>query len=143
MMMGSPVCGFLPTRESLSGAVQGARILALCSPLNPSGTAFTAESLRAICELVVEENARRGAGARPLYLMYDQVYWTLTFGDTRHVHPVGVCPEVAPYTIYIDGISKALAATGVGPRRVPARPSSAGRLWEMQVPLPRAADAGK
>ncbi|MEP6731074.1 MAG: aminotransferase class I/II-fold pyridoxal phosphate-dependent enzyme [bacterium] len=104
---------FLPTRESLEDAVRGARLLALCSPLNPSGTTFTADALRAICELVVEENARRGAGERPLYLMYDQVYWTLTFGDTKHVHPIGVCPDVAPYTIYVDGISKALAATGV------------------------------
>jgi aspartate aminotransferase len=104
---------FLPTRASLEQAVRGARLLALCSPLNPSGTAFTAEQLREICELVVEENGRRGAGERPLYLMYDQVYWTLTFGETKHVHPIQVCPEVEPYTIYIDGISKAFAATGV------------------------------
>ena len=104
---------FLPTRASLENAVRGARLLALCSPLNPSGTMFTASALREICELVVEENARRSAGERPLYLMYDQVYWTLTFGGTTHVHPIGVCPEVAPYTVYVDGISKAFAATGV------------------------------
>ncbi|MEO8624033.1 MAG: aminotransferase class I/II-fold pyridoxal phosphate-dependent enzyme [bacterium] len=104
---------FLPTRESLATAVRGARLLALCSPLNPSGTTFTADALREICELVVEENARRSADERPLYLMYDQVYWTLTFGDTKHVHPIAVCPEVAPYTVYVDGISKAFAATGV------------------------------
>jgi aspartate aminotransferase len=104
---------FMPTRASLERAVRGARLLALCSPQNPAGTVFTADALRGICELVVEENARRGAAERPLYLMYDQVYWTLTFGGTRHVHPIGVCPEVAPYTVYVDGISKALAATGV------------------------------
>ena len=104
---------FLPTRASLERAVRGARLLALCSPQNPTGTAFTEDELRDICELVVEENARRGAGERPLYLMYDQVYWTLTFGDTRHVHPIGVCRDVAPFTVYVDGISKALAATGV------------------------------
>jgi aspartate aminotransferase len=103
---------FMPTRKSLERAVRGARLLALCSPLNPTGTMFTAEALRDICEMVVEENARRGPGERPLYLMYDQVYWTLTF-DTPHVHPIGVCPAVEPYTIYIDGISKAFAATGV------------------------------
>jgi aspartate aminotransferase len=104
---------FMPTRASLEGAVRGARLLALCSPQNPAGTTFTADELRGICELVVEENERRGGGERPLYLMYDQVYWTLTFGGVRHVHPIGVCPEVAPYTIYVDGISKSLAATGV------------------------------
>ncbi|HEX6598469.1 MAG TPA: aminotransferase class I/II-fold pyridoxal phosphate-dependent enzyme [Gemmatimonadaceae bacterium] len=104
---------FLPTRASLERVVRGARLIALCSPQNPAGTVFTADELRDICALVVEENARRGAGERPLYLMYDQVYWTLTFGGTRHVHPIGVCPEVAPFTVYVDGISKALAATGV------------------------------
>ncbi|CAN5417323.1 pyridoxal phosphate-dependent aminotransferase [soil metagenome] len=104
---------FLPTRKSLGRSLRGARLLALCSPLNPSGTAFTADALREICEMVVEENARRGPGERPLYLMYDQVYWTLTFGDTKHEHPIGVYPEVAPYTVYVDGISKAFAATGI------------------------------
>jgi aspartate aminotransferase len=119
---------FLPTRASLEGAVRGARLLALCSPQNPTGTAFTAGELRDICELVVEENARRGAGERPLYLMYDQVYWTLTFGDTRHVHPIGVCPDVAPFTVYVDGISKALAATGVRVGWIVAPPAIAKPL---------------
>lgn len=107
-----PTSRFMPTRAALEHAVRGARLLALCSPQNPTGTVFDAEQLRDICELVVEENERRGGGERPLYLMYDQVYWTLTFG-VQHVHPIGVCPEVAPYTVYIDGISKSLAATGV------------------------------
>ena len=104
---------FLPTRELLEPVIRGARLLSLNSPLNPTGTAFDAETLGAICDLVLEENARRGAGERPLYIMYDQVYWMLTFGDTRHVNPVSLRPEMAPYTIFVDGISKAFAATGV------------------------------
>ena len=104
---------FLPTRALLEPAVRGARLLALNSPLNPAGTAFTAEQLGAICDLVLEENARRGAAERPLYVMYDQVYRTLTFGGAAHVHPVGLRPAMAPYTVYVDGISKAMAATGV------------------------------
>ena len=137
-----PATRFLPTRASLERAVRGARLLALCSPLNPAGTTFTADELRAICALVVEENARRGAGERPLYLMYDQVYWTLTFGDTRHEHPIGVCPEVAPYTVYVDGISKALAATGVRVGWIVAPPDIAkpmsGLLGHMGAWAPKA-----
>jgi len=140
-----PGARFLPTRASLERAVRGARLLALCSPQNPAGTAFTAGELRAICALVVEENARRGPGERPLYLMYDQVYWTLTFGDTRHVHPIGVCPEVAPYTVYVDGISKALAATGVRVGWIVAPPDLAkpmsGLLGHMGAWAPRAAQS--
>jgi len=104
---------FLPTRKLLEPVIRGARLLSLNSPLNPTGTAFDADTLGAMCDLVLEENARRGSGERPLYVMYDQVYWMLTFGDTRHVNPVSLRPEMAPYTVFVDGISKAFAATGV------------------------------
>ena len=68
-----------------------------------------------ICDLVIAENVRRErAGAdRPLYLLYDQVYWMLTFGDARHVNPVVLRPAMLPYTVLIDAISKSFAATGL------------------------------
>ncbi|MDQ3696707.1 MAG: aminotransferase class I/II-fold pyridoxal phosphate-dependent enzyme [Gemmatimonadota bacterium] len=108
-----PKDAFLPTRARLADAVRGARLLALNSPANPTGTMFEAATLAGICDLVLEENARRTAGQRPLYVMYDQVYWMLTFDGRAHVDPVTLCPEMTPYTIFIDGISKAFAATGV------------------------------
>jgi aspartate aminotransferase len=80
---------FLPTRERLEPVIRGARMLALNSPLNPTGTAFGAESLGAICDLVLEENARRSAAEGPLYVLYDHVYWQLTFGGVEHVMRVG------------------------------------------------------
>src|SRR5215213_10038870 len=61
---------FMPTRDALREALRGARLLALNSPLNPTGTAFDADTLGAICDLVLEENARRGPSERPLYVMY-------------------------------------------------------------------------
>jgi aspartate aminotransferase len=104
---------FLPTRAQLEPLVHGARLLVLNSPLNPSGTAFSEDALAEICDLVLEENARRGPGERPLFLLYDQVYWMLTFAGTRHVNPVSLRPEMAEYTVLVDGISKSFAATGV------------------------------
>ena len=109
----SPADAFLPTRETLKEALTGARLLALNSPLNPTGTAFTRRTLEGICDLVLEENARRAHSRRPLYVLYDQVYWMLTFGSTEHVDPVSLCPAMRPYTIFVDGISKAFAATGL------------------------------
>jgi aspartate aminotransferase len=44
--------------------------------------------------------------------MYDHIYWVLNFGK-KHVTPVELVPEMAPYTVFVDGISKAFAATGV------------------------------
>jgi len=104
---------FLPTRKTLEGKLAGARLLSLCSPLNPTGTAFTKEALEGICDLVLEENAKRSVSERPLFLMYDQVYWMLTFGGTQHYNPVSLRPEMAKYTIFVDGISKAFASTGL------------------------------
>ena len=103
----------MPTRAQLEPALRGARLLALNSPLNPCGTAFNAESLGDICDLVLEENARRPTSEGPLYVVYDQVYWQLTFGDVEHVDPVTLRPEMARYTVFVDGISKAFAATGL------------------------------
>jgi len=107
----TPEESFLPTRAKLEAAIRGARLLALNSPLNPTGTAFTAEVLGDLCDMVLEENRRRGAGERPLFLMYDQVYWMLTFGSVKHVTPVALRPEMRPYTIFVDGISKPFAST--------------------------------
>lgn len=115
---------FMPTVELLRPHLDRATLLALCSPLNPTGTTFSREQLEPICDLVLEINARRGEGEKPLYLMYDQIYNLLTYGDTTHVDPVSLRPELREYTIYIDGISKSLAATGVrvgwcfGPQRI-------------------------
>lgn len=107
-----PETNFLPTADNLRPHLDGAVLLALCSPLNPTGTMFTKEQLSEICELVIAENKKRGADEKPLYLMYDQIYSNLTFG-AQHVDPVSLFPEMKEYTVYIDGISKCLAATGV------------------------------
>ncbi len=103
---------FMPTAAELKPHLKGATLLALCSPLNPTGTMFSAKQLLEICDLVIEENKSRPADEKPLYVMYDQIYSLLTFGK-EHVNPVSLRPELKDYVIYIDGISKALAATGV------------------------------
>ncbi|MBA4071678.1 MAG: aminotransferase [Gemmatimonas sp.] len=122
---------FLPTAADLAPALRGARLVCLNSPLNPSGTAITPESLTTICHAVLAENRRReGTTERPLFLMYDHIYWPLCVGDTHHVTPPALVPEMARYTIFVDGISKAFAATGlrvgwaVGPADVIARMSA-------------------
>jgi aspartate aminotransferase len=105
---------FLPTLEQLAPELPTARLLCLNSPLNPTGTAIEPDALRGICTAIVAENRRRETtGARPLYLMYDHIYWPLCVGATKHVTPPELVPEMARYTIFADGISKAFAATGV------------------------------
>ena len=119
-----PENNFMPTVEELAPFIQDATLLALCSPLNPTGTVFSKEQLENICDMVIAENKRRSADQKPLYIMYDQIYWTLTYGDTVHYDPVSLRPELRNYTIFVDGISKSMAATGVrvgwafGPKKI-------------------------
>jgi aspartate aminotransferase len=119
-----PENNFMPTADGIKPHLKNATLLSLCSPLNPTGTIFKKEQLESICDLILEENKRRGPNGRPLYLMYDQIYWVLTFGDNHHYNPVSLRPEMKEYTIFIDGISKSLAATGIrvgwafGPQKI-------------------------
>ncbi len=108
-----PENNFMPTADSLAPLLKGASLLALCSPQNPTGTVFSKEELEKICDLVLAENASRKPEEKKLYVMYDQMYWHLTYGDIQHYNPVGLRPQMRDYTIYIDAISKVFAATGV------------------------------
>ncbi len=109
----TPGQNFMPLAKDIKPHISKATLLALCSPQNPTGTVFTKEGLEEICDMILEENKKRGPSQKPLYLMYDQIYWALTFGDIKHYDPVSLRPEMKNYTVFVDGISKSLAATGV------------------------------
>jgi aspartate aminotransferase len=105
---------FLPTAEMLRPHLSEARVLTLNSPLNPAGTCYTEAELERIVGLILDENVRRDEeGRAPLILLYDMVYWMLTFGDTKHVTPVQIDPRMRAWTIFNDGISKGFASTGL------------------------------
>jgi aspartate aminotransferase len=108
-----PENNFMLIADDVKPHIKDAVFMALCSPQNPTGTTFNKDELKAICDLVVEENKRRGDNEKKLYVMYDQMYWQLTYGNTKHYDPVSLNPEMRNYTVYIDAISKAFASTGV------------------------------
>jgi len=108
-----PENNFMPTAADLKPLIKGASLLSLCSPQNPTGTTFTKSELEAICDMVLAENKTRTGNEKKLYVMYDQMYWHLTYGNIRHYNPVSLRPEMREYTIFIDAISKVFAATGV------------------------------
>lgn len=108
-----PENNFMPSAEDIRPYAREANLIALCSPQNPTGTTFKKTDLEAICDLVLEENNRRGENEKKLYVMYDQMYWHLTYGSIIHYDPVSLRPEMRQYTIYVDAISKVFAATGV------------------------------
>ncbi|MEO6323723.1 MAG: aminotransferase class I/II-fold pyridoxal phosphate-dependent enzyme [Thermoanaerobaculia bacterium] len=134
---------FFPTVDQLAPHLGTARVLLINSPLNPTGTVIDPAELRRITTLVVEENHRRQRnGLRPLYFIYDQVYWTLTFGGARHVTPVELVPESAPHVLLLDAISKSFCATGMrvgwGVMAPPIRKRMADMLGHVGAWAPKA-----
>jgi aspartate aminotransferase len=108
-----PENNFMPTVHEIKPHIKDASLLSLCSPQNPTGTTFTKSDLEAICDMVLEENASRNAKEKKLYVLYDQMYWHLTYRDIIHYNPVSLRPAMKEYTVFIDAISKVFASTGV------------------------------
>ncbi len=104
---------FMPTANDIAKNIKGATLVCLCTPQNPTGTTLQKDVLEEICDLIIAENASRGDAEKKCYLMFDQMYWTLTYGTTQHYNPVSLRPKMKDYTVFVDGISKVLAATGV------------------------------
>ena len=109
----SPENNFMPTAADIAPHIKGATLICLCTPQNPTGTTLSKNELEKICDLVLEENKSRPENEKKLYVMYDQMYWMLTYGTTKHYNPVTVRPEMKQYTVFVDGITKAFASTGL------------------------------
>jgi aspartate aminotransferase len=107
----TPENAFFPTVEDIELRIHYTRLVCLCSPQNPTGRIIDKQVLKGICDIIVEENKRRGSYNKPCYLFFDQIYSDLV-GD-EFTHPLDVCPEIREYLICGDGISKSLCAPGV------------------------------
>ena len=92
------------TAEDLERAVTPrAKVLVLNSPNNPSGAVYARAELQAIGEVV----RRHG-----LFVLSDEIYEQLVFGDARHVSIASLHPELHDRTILVGGVSKTWAMTG-------------------------------
>ena len=79
------------------------KIILVCSPSNPTGAIYDEETLRGLAKLAVEKD---------VWLMTDDIYRTLLYGDAKFFQPATISPEVRAKTLIIDGVSKAFAMTG-------------------------------
>ncbi|RYE40613.1 MAG: aminotransferase class I/II-fold pyridoxal phosphate-dependent enzyme, partial [Sphingobacteriales bacterium] len=56
----TPENNFMPTAEQIAPHIDGATLICLCTPQNPTGTTLPKQELEKICDLVIEENKKRG-----------------------------------------------------------------------------------
>lgn len=125
--------GFQPTLAEIAPYIGSARLICLCSPGNPTGTAMGPETLKSILDAIVEENRRRekDGNERPLFLLYDQIYSSIRVKDNKHRYALALVPESAPYVMTMDGASKAFAATGLRVGWLLAPPAIARKAGEL------------
>ncbi|GAA4461687.1 pyridoxal phosphate-dependent aminotransferase [Nemorincola caseinilytica] len=108
-----PENDFMPSVADIEPYIKEATLLCLCTPQNPTGTTMPRETMEGVCDMVLAENASRSGDAKKLYVMFDQMYGLLTYNGMEHHTPVSLRPAMKEYTIFVDGISKTFAATGV------------------------------
>ena len=94
---------------------QRTKVLLFCSPSNPTGAVYPPEELRAIGRWAYEHR---------LWVVTDEIYEHLTYGDTMSASMPVEVPELAATCVVLNGVAKTYAMTGwrvgwmIGPRDV-------------------------
>ncbi len=93
----------LDVKEIEKAVTPRTKAVIICSPNNPTGTVFDEKSLRALAELAVKYD---------FFVIADEVYEKLVYGDAKHFSIGSVSPEMRERTITVNSFSKTYAMTG-------------------------------
>ena len=96
--------GFKLKPEQLESALTPkTKILILCNPSNPTGSAYTKSELESLAEVIKNKN---------VLVISDEIYEKLTYGDFKFVSFASISQEMKRRTILVNGVSKTYAMTG-------------------------------
>jgi len=96
--------GFQVTIEQLDDAyTERTKVLLFVSPDNPSGAVCPPDMVKAIGEWALE---------RGVWVITDEIYEHLTYGDNEFVSMPTVVPELANQCVIVNGVAKTYAMTG-------------------------------
>ncbi len=96
--------GFQATIEKLEAAVTNrTKMLVFVSPSNPTGAVYPPEAIAAI---------GNWAAARGIWVMTDEIYEHLVYGDAVHASMPAVAPDIRERCVVLNGCSKSYAMTG-------------------------------
>ena len=79
------------------------KVLLWCSPSNPTGAVASAEEV---------EGIGRWAVGHGIWVVADEIYEHLVYGDAEHVSMPVAVPELADTCVVINGVAKTYAMTG-------------------------------
>jgi len=86
------------------GITQKTKWIILNSPSNPSGAAYTRDEMKAITDVLMRHPH--------VWVLTDDMYEHLTYGDFEFVTPAQVEPNLYDRTLTMNGVSKSYAMTG-------------------------------
>ena len=96
--------GFKVTVEQLDAALTPrTKVLLFVSPDNPSGAIYSPAEVEAIGRWAVEKG---------VWVLTDEIYEHLVYGDNQFVSMPTVVPELASQCIIVNGVAKTYAMTG-------------------------------
>jgi len=96
--------GFRLQPETLRAAITDrTRALILCTPSNPTGSAYDADSLKALLEVCAEHD---------FWIIVDEIYGELIYGGFEKRPALELAPELKDRMVVVDGVSKTYAMTG-------------------------------
>ena len=99
----SPTLKFTPD-ELVACITAKTKWLILNSPSNPGGIGYTAADLTAIAAVLRQHPQ--------VYVICDDIYEHLTYGDFTFATLVGVAPELQSRVVTLNGVSKSYCMTG-------------------------------
>ncbi|MDR0615979.1 MAG: pyridoxal phosphate-dependent aminotransferase [Synergistaceae bacterium] len=96
--------GFSPTAGEIAKKITGStRGMIINTPNNPTGAVYSEETLRMLADVAIKHD---------LWVIFDEVYERLVYGNAKHVNILQAAPEIKDRTIIANGVSKAYCMTG-------------------------------
>ncbi len=96
--------GYRVTVEQLEAArTEHTKVLLWCSPSNPTGAVASPEEVEAVGRWALEHG---------IWVVADEIYEHLVYGDAEHVSMPVVVPELADQCVVVNGVAKTYAMTG-------------------------------
>jgi aspartate aminotransferase len=96
--------GYLVTVDQLERArTERTKALLVCSPSNPTGAVYTPAQLTEIGRWALDHG---------IWIVTDEIYQHLVYGDARFASAPVLVPELADTCIVVNGVAKTYAMTG-------------------------------
>ena len=96
--------GYRVTVEQLEAArTERTKVLLWCSPSNPTGAVASPEEVEAIGNWALQHG---------IWVVADEIYEHLVYGDAEHVSMPVAVPELAEQCVVVNGVAKTYAMTG-------------------------------